>query len=136
MVVEIKHNIEDILNDVWDSTNNRLKIETSKNYAALDDPGDEGAIPVTQSGHVALTTAAAETRTLAVPTEKGQILDITLDVDGGDAVITVAAGVNQTGNNTLTGADAGDHIRRVGVQVGGALVWRVVANDGWALSTV
>lgn len=105
--------------------------------AVIADPGDGGAIPVTKSGTVAITTTGVDdTRTLAIPTFAGQQLDISLDVDAGDAVITVAAAVNQTGNNTLTGADAGDHIRLVGVQVGGALVWRVAANDGWALSTV
>lgn len=107
-----------------------------KTPTVIADPGDAGAIAVTKSGTCALTTADAETRTLAIPTFAGQVIDISLDVDGGDAVITVAAAVNQTGNNTLTGADAGDHIRLVGVQVGGALVWRVAANDGWALSTV
>jgi len=104
---------------------------------AIADPGDGGAIPVTRSGQVAITTTGVDdTRTLAIPTFAGQRLDISLDVDAGDAVITVAGGVNQTGNNTLTGADAGDHIELVGVQVAGALVWRVVANDGFALSTV
>ena len=105
--------------------------------AAIADPGDGGAIPVTKSGTVAITTTGVDdTRTLAIPTFAGQRLDISLGVDAGDAVITVAAAVNQAGNNTLTGADAGDHIELVGVQVAGALVWRVVANDGWALSTV
>jgi hypothetical protein len=108
-----------------------------KSSTVIADPGDGGAIPVTKSGTCALTTTGVDdTRTLAIPTFAGQVLDISLDVDAGDAVITVAAAVNQTGNNTLTGADAGDHIRLVGVQVAGALVWRVAANDGWALSTV
>lgn len=104
--------------------------------AVIADPGDGGAIPVTRSGTCAITTTGVDdTRTLAIPTFAGQVLDISLTVDAGDAVITVAAAVNQTGNTTLTGADAGDHIRLVGVTVGGALVWRVAANDGWALST-
>jgi hypothetical protein len=102
----------------------------------IADPGDGGAIPVTKSGTCAITTTGVDdTRTLAIPTFAGQVLDISLTVDAGDAVITVAAACNQTGNTTLTGADAGDHIRLVGVTVGGALVWRIAANDGWALST-
>lgn len=168
MSVEIKHTIEDVINDVWDSTNNRLKIDFNNILAsavaiadeggftdettveaalqeiyplvpaaAITDPGDGGAIPVTKSGAVAITTTGVDdTRTLAIPTFAGQVLDISFDVDAGDAVITVAAAVNQAGNNTLTGADAGDYIRLVGVQVGEALVWRIAANDGWALSTV
>lgn len=104
--------------------------------ADLADPGDAGAIPVTQSASVALTTAGAETRTLAIPIFIGQRLNICLDTDGGDAVVTVAQPVNQAGNNTLTFADAGDHISLEAITVGGALRWRVLANDGVALSTV
>jgi len=104
--------------------------------AAIADPGDAGAIPVTRSGNVAVTTAGAETRTLAIPTFADQTLTLSLDVDGGDAVVTVASAINQTGNNTITLNDAGDTVRLVGVQVAGALVWRVVVNDGAALSTV
>jgi len=104
---------------------------------AVADPGDGGAIPVTKSGQVAITTTGVDdTRSLAIPTFVGQILAISLDVDAGDAVITVAAAINQAGNNTITMADAGDIIILIGVQVGGAKVWRVVANDGAALSTV
>jgi len=110
---------------------------TGSGLAVIADPGDGGAIPVTSSGVCAITTTGVDdTRTLAIPGFAGQVIDITLDVDAGDAVITVAAAANQTGNNTLTGADAGDHIQLVGVTVAGALVWRIVCNDGWALSTV
>ena len=103
----------------------------------IADPGDGGAIPVTRSGTCALTTTTGggETRTLAIPTLEGQKLSISFDVDGGDAVITVTGGLNQTGNDTITLADAGDYVLLEGVQVAGALVWRLVANDGGALST-
>jgi hypothetical protein len=103
----------------------------------IADPGDGGAIPVTRSGQCALTTAGVDdTRTLADPTFAGQKLSVSLDVDAGDAVITAATAINQAGNNTITMADAGDLLELVAVQVGGALVWRVAANDGAALSTV
>lgn len=104
--------------------------------ADVADPGDAGAIPVTQSASVALTTAGAETRTIALPAFIGQRLNVCLDTDGGDAVVTVAQPINQTGDNTLTFADAGDHISLEAITVGGALRWRVLANDGVALSTV
>lgn len=105
--------------------------------AAIADPGDAGAIPVIRSGNCALTSAGAgETRTLAAPGSAGLTLDITHDVDGGDVTTTVATTINQTGNNTIAMAEAGDFIRLVSVQIGGALVWRVAANDGAALSTV
>ena len=105
---------------------------------AIDDPGDGLAIPVTASGVCALTTteAGGETRTLAIPAFVGQQLTLTLDVDGGDCVVTVAAAVNVTGNNTLTLDNAGETIVLVGTQVAGALVWRVAANDGVTPSTV
>lgn len=104
---------------------------------SITDPGDAGAIPVTRSGVCPITTAAAETRTLAIPAFIGQRLTLVCDVYAvGDAVITVAAAVNQTGNNTITLNTAGDTIELVGVQVGGALVWRTVFNDGAALTTV
>jgi len=106
--------------------------------AAISDPGDAGAIPVTRSGNCALTSGAdAETRTIAIPTLVGQRISISLDVDGGgDVVVTTASTINQTGNNTITMGDAGDTVILEGVQVAAALVWKIVLNDGCALSTV
>jgi len=113
-----------------------LRIETvpTASHSTIADPGDAGAIPVTRSGSVGLVTAGAETRTLAIPTFEGQQLSIGLTTDGGDAVVTAATGINQTGNTSLTFADAGDHLKLEGVYKGAALVWRVVANDGVALA--
>jgi len=107
-----------------------------KVLVAIADPGASGAIPVTKSGSVAITTTGAQTRTLAIPSIAGITLALTLDVDGGDCVITVAQAINQTGNNTITLNDAGDTIVLAAVQVGGAKRWRVVANDGCSLTTV
>jgi hypothetical protein len=106
--------------------------------ALIADPGDGEAIPVTRAGTCALTTteAGGETRTLAIPAKAGQRLSISLAVDGGDAVITAAAAINQAGNNTITLNDAGDYILLEGVKVGAGLVWRVTENDGCTLSTV
>ena len=103
---------------------------------AIVDPGDGNAVPVTKSGSVAITTGGAETRTIAIPGIAGIAIAISLDVDGGDCVITVAAAINQTGNNTITMNDAGDTIVLIAVQVASALVWRMVVNDGCTLSTV
>jgi len=113
-----------------------IHIETvpTASHSTIADPGDAGAIPVTRSGSVGLVTAGAETRTLAIPTFEGQQLSVGLTTDGGDAVITAATGVNQTGNTSLTFADAGDHLKLEGVYLGVNLVWRVVANDGVALA--
>ena len=104
--------------------------------AEIADPGAAGAIPVTDSGHVDLVTAAAETRTLAAPTYVGQLLLVSLKTDGGDCVITCATTVNQTGNNTITLGDAGDAILLVAKANGANKRWSVVSNDGCALATV
>lgn len=107
-----------------------------RSTASIADPGDAGAIPVIRSGVCPITTAGAETRTLAIPGFIGQRISLICDVYVGDAVVTVAAAFNQTGNNTITLNTAGDFVELEGVQVGGALVWRLVVNDGAALSTV
>ena len=59
-----------------------------------------------------------------------------MKTDGGDAVVTCATTVNQTGNNTITLNDAGDAVRLVAKQNGANLRWSVVSNDGATLSTV
>ncbi len=104
----------------------------------LADPGDGVAIPVTRSATVAFTTGGSgETNTIAVPSFIGQRMILCLDVDGGgDRVVTVAQPVNQTGNNTLTFADANDRCILETIQVAGGLVWTLSHNDGVALSTV
>ena len=105
---------------------------------AIADPGNAGAIPVTQSGTCLLTSgASAETRTLAVPTSLGMTLDLVHTVDGGGAItITVAAAINQTGNNTIAVQDAGDFLRLVSVRVGANYRWKLIVNDGATLTTV
>ena len=103
----------------------------------IADPGTGNAIPVTNSGMVKITTAAAETNTLAIPTFEGQQLGIFCEVYAvGDRVITVASAINQTGNNTITLGAVEDMIILIGVDKGGTLFWRVLQNDGAALSTV
>jgi predicted RecA/RadA family phage recombinase len=104
--------------------------------ADLTDPGNAGAIPVTDSGHCDLVTTAAQTRTLAAPTYLGQLLLVSLKTDGGNCVITCATTVNQTGNNTITLDDAGDAILLVAKANGTNKRWSVVSNDGCSLSTV
>lgn len=97
------------------------------------DPGDGEALAL--EGSVALTSAGAETRTLAIPAAVGDMLSLSTDVYVGDITVTAAAAINLTGNTTMVFGEAGENIVLIGVQVAGALVWRVVANDGVALST-
>lgn len=103
---------------------------------AITDPGNAGAIPVTSSGVCPMTSAGAETRTIAAPTFIGQQIALIDDVHVGNIVVTAATAVNQTGNNTLTFGAAADACLLIAMQVAGALVWRIAANDGVALSTV
>lgn len=103
----------------------------------ITDPDDAGAIPVTQSGTCMLVSAGAETRTLAIPTFLGQRITLTCKTYVGNIVLTAAAAVNQTGNNTLTFGAARDTIVLQAIELNGdTLAWQVVANDGVALSTV
>jgi predicted RecA/RadA family phage recombinase len=104
--------------------------------AIIADPGDAGAIPVTDTGHCEIVTAGAETRTLAAPTYIGQMLLVSMKTDGGDCVIAVATTVNQTGNNRITLNDAGDAILLAAKANGANIRWSVVSNDGCSLSTV
>lgn len=105
--------------------------------STITDPGDGNAIPVTGSGVCPMTSAAAETRTLAIPTVIGQQIALICDTYAvGDIVITVASAVNQTGNNTLTFGVVNDSCILTAMTIGGTLTWRVTHNDGVALSTV
>lgn len=88
----------------------------------IPDPGDGGAIPVNQSGICQLSSGAAETRTLADPTFRGQQLDLVMVANGGNIVITAASPVNQTGHTTITASAVGGFIRLVG---------KHNATDGW-----
>jgi len=93
------------------------------------------AIPVTHSGSFPVTTAAAETNTLADPSFLGQTLSIFVDTYAvGDRVITAASRINQAGNTIITLGAVGDYIRLEAITIGGALKWQVVSNDGAALS--
>lgn len=102
---------------------------------AITDPGDQGAIAVTDSGTCPLVTATAETRTLAAPTYAGQMLQIRMKTDGGNATITCATLFDGTYNTAVFG-DVGDTLILVAGEEGSNLRWRVVVNVGVALSTV
>lgn len=102
--------------------------------APVADPGNAGAIPVLVSGVVVLTSAGAETRTVAVPTFLGQTLDLIAGAAVvGNIVVTSAGPINQAGNTTMTFGATADYIRLVGITSGPGFDWRVIANDGVAL---
>lgn len=101
---------------------------------AIPDPGTGTAIPVTQSGYVAITTAGSETNTLAIPTFIGQELCLFIIVDGGTRVITVASAINQAGNTIITMADVRDFIILRAIKIGSALAWSIASNEGCTLA--
>lgn len=102
----------------------------------IADPGNAGAIPVTKSGSVMLTSVGVEARLLPIPTYKGQRLALNCNTFVGAITLIVAQAVNQTGNNTLVFGAARDNCVLFAITVGGALRWQVIHNDGVALSTV
>jgi len=107
------------------------------NTVTTADPGASGAIQVPRAHfQVALVTATGETRTMGAPAFLGQRCLLAFKTDGGNATITIATTVNQTGNNTLLFEDAGDMIDLIGCQSGANYRWRISSNDGVALSTV
>lgn len=98
------------------------------------DPGTGAAIPVTTSATINITTAGAETNTLAIPTFLGQVLLLNVATFVGNRVITSAQAVNQAGNTIMTFGAARDAIELRAVLVGTALRWVVTSNDGVALT--
>lgn len=100
----------------------------------IPDPGNAGAIPVTTSGVCNLTSAGAETRTVAAPTFEGQMLTLVCNVAGAGNVVTFASAFNQAGNTVATFNDAGDTLNVIGARIASALRWRLINNDGCTLS--
>ena len=104
--------------------------------ASVADPGNAGAIAVTNSGTCQIVTTGAETRTLAVPTFAGQQLLLAMKTDGGDCVVTVADPHIDGTNNTITLNDAGDSVLLMAAASGAGYIWRLVVNVGATLSHV
>lgn len=124
---------------LWDASANSLAPvgNASIRMKAITDPGNAGAISNVASGYVPIVTAAAETRTLDLPSFVGQELLIYMKTDMGNGVLTVTGAVNEAGNNTVTFSNTGETIRLIGVEQGAGLVWRAaVADPATILSTV
>lgn len=98
----------------------------------LVDPGDAKALPNSSCGIIYLETGGAETRTLAAPGKAGLFLCLTFKTDGGDCVVTCSTGLDTTGDNTITFADAGETIWLQSVWVGTNLRWRALSPMGTA----
>ena len=99
----------------------------------LTDPGDAGTFDLLgrSLGQFAITTAAAETRTLAAPLKAGLEVGISLSVDGGDLTVTVTGGFEVAGTTALVFDDAGDSVRLYSVKTAASTyAWRIAAVDG------
>lgn len=96
-----------------------------------NDPGDAGTITPTMWGQQFLiTTAGAETRTLARPAKAGILTSIVLDTDGGDLTLTVTGGYNAAGDTSITFGDAGDMVTFLSVKTGTTYQWTAIAQEG------
>ena len=95
------------------------------------DPGNAGTITPSQWGQQFLiTTAAAETRTLARPDKAGIQTSIVLDTYGGDLTLTVTGGFDANGNTTIVFGDAGDMVLFMSVKTGTTYQWTMVSHEG------
>lgn len=108
------------------------------NLAASADANQLVVVDRTPSILLIETGADNEVRYLPVPEAAGLSLTVVFSVDGGGNVdITQDSNVKFTSaaiaNTKLTGADAGSVVSLVSVQVGSALSWRIVNNDGFTL---
>jgi hypothetical protein len=111
-----------------------IGVETGNNLEnIIADPGNGNPIPVTVSGNCPLVTAGAETRTIAIPTFVGQQLLVYCKTFVGNAVVTVASAINETGNTIITYSATGQACLLTAAEDGAALVWRAVV-DGAGLS--
>lgn len=103
----------------------------------VTDPGDAGTLtPVNgMFSFCEITTAAAETRTLAPPQTDGQRFRLVMRADGGACVVTCASAINELGATTITFDDPGESILVEAVDIGGTYTWRVAWKDGATLDT-
>ena len=111
----------------------RAAHDMAKAPLQLVDAGDASIIGIDRFGGICeLVTAAAETRTLADPIGGGLMAVIRMRVDGGDAVVTAANGLNVAANTVATFADVGDLLQMVSVETAtaGVFRWEILVNTG------
>ncbi len=96
----------------------------------IGDPGDGNAIAV-ETGTCPMTSATAETRTLAIPAFGGQEITLLMEAAVGELVLTVAGtgGFNYAGNNTITFNSTGESVSLRSAYSGSAWRWQLVFND-------
>ena len=118
-------------------TGHRIPYDLAKgDYHVIANDGDD--ISIAKWSYIGITTGASgETNTLNDPSKVGLRVTFNMMTDGGgDRVITADSAINQAGNTIMTFAAVDDMciLESVQVDADGNCEWRVVANDGVALS--
>lgn len=95
------------------------------------DPGNGGQIILPDHHHAvcALTSAGAETRTIAVPRFHGQRCTLSCETHAGNIVVNVAGDGNTQGHDEITFTAIGQAVDMVAVKRSGALRWRAAVAD-------
>lgn len=113
----------------------RIHYDLYRAPKGMADPGNAGRINVTKDLQICeMVSVAAETRTLVDPTKAGIRFVLRMLTDGGDIVVTAAAGLNVTGNTVATFNDASDILSLVSVSTSSGYRWQVLVNTGVSLS--
>ncbi len=103
----------------------------TQNAFNIDDPGASGAIPNYLTGICHLVSAAAESRSLAVPDCAGLELHLVMKTDGGDITLTVASAYDEAGGTSVVFSDPGQYITLRSYEVAsGTYAWRVHSHMG------
>jgi len=95
------------------------------------DPGNGKQIILPEHHHAvcALTSAGAETRTIAVPRFHGQRCTLSCETHAGNIVVNVAGDGNTQGHDEITFTAIGQAVDMVAVKRSGALRWRAAVAD-------
>lgn len=99
-------------------------------FTRQKDPGASGTIKVYKDPCVVeLVSLAAESRTLANPSQPGVSLEIAFKTDGGDVTLTVTNGYNEVGSTTLVFADVGQIAVFRSYREGSNFRWRLTYSN-------
>ncbi len=78
-----------------------------------------------------LSSAGAETRTLALPTRAGVLVSLHMQTDGGDITLTVASAYTEDGETTFTFSEVGQTLMLQSYQTSaGVFFWRKISDYG------
>lgn len=100
--------------------------------SVIADPGAGGAIIVAVSGHCLLNFAGGPfTRTLAIPAASGEAILLVHEAGANAGIVTVAAPLDVLGTTVINfGAQLGQWVLLVGMDIGAGLQWRVASQGG------